>query len=263
MARYKMMVLLLGLLATTSFAGSDETSLRFGRMAYNKPGLFLYNLVQKNAVGRIVSCDTIGLFCSSLRMPYMDSQCRMTWYLLEEDEIQRYKLKDVNNSYTGIGQDDSSLFIHPPRDGRFQVLQFCPYPYFYSNKSSWHWDFKIGSHWGIDSLYPIKEADTFRIDYQLAGEKSLINTVSGPIQCCYVAAKSTSRFGVARSNFYLDNDKGIVSFEMIPVDGTKYEFSLIQYVNSLDTIHFSKDVIRLYRNNAFPEIILKRVNFLY
>lgn len=137
--------------------------------------------------------------------------------------------KNYDNSYTINDITDSMLFIHPPRDGKYRILQFCPYPYFINGTPDgvWNWDFEIGPYWATPPTYPILGVDTFRISYTYCPGQSICTT--GNAMTYTIFATSESKYGKATSLFTI-NSNGLIHWTAVPGNGHTFRFDLLERV---------------------------------
>ena len=213
----------------------------YAHFGYNKIGLFVYSCNIYDSTNRCLSTDTLALFCTGRIMEDMDSHTFMQWKTIGLANGQ-YIVKGYSNGYdfTGLMLDDTLLYIHPPRYGKYKVLEFCPFPLIQSRQSIWKWDLDIGEQWAIDSIYPIKYGATFYNIYTKRGEVE-IETNNGKLRCLHVAASSTSIFGQAFSNFYINDQLGLVRFDMQPINKMKHEFTFMNKITSYDSFKFDPE----------------------
>jgi len=240
--------LIMGCLVVQFTACVKKTQkLAFNGMGYYQPNLFVFDVETKNAANKPIRHDTLGLFCSDIRFITPDSQYMMLWNTLSSDKVGKYHVvnSELINSLTGLGYDDTFLFIHPPRHGFYRILQFCPYPNFFGRSelgSNWDWTLNIGQQWAIDTLFPVVFEDTFETKYKL---DSIITrrTVFGDLECYKIIATETSKYGISTGCFYLNNQYGLVNFEFRALDKYVIKFSLIAVLQGMEGIGINKDFI--------------------
>lgn len=229
-------------LNSTVYGQGKIPSLVFKDMGFCCNNVFIYSMEQTDAHGKVVIIDTLGLFCADRQNLSEAGKKLMTdahwnnlmkWNFLVGTGDKKYDLNvsKPEDGVTGISVDSEYLFIHPVRHNYLKLLQFCPYPYFYSKDSlgaMWKWDFSVGSSlWSIDKLYPFNgTAEVMHITYTLADTATLA-TKKGRLFCYKVNCVSKSRFGVSAAVYWLNKDYGMVSFSAQPVNHNTYQFDLI------------------------------------
>ena len=137
------------------------------------------------------------------------------------------------------------FFIHPPRYGRYRLLQFCPFPLYYSGRDEWTWDMTIGKGWAIDSVYAIDSTEIFHITYH-SDSMVRISTAYGNLPCHKITALSTSGFGNTSAAFYFNENLGLMYWHTMTVDGQGFEFKLLEKTGKVDSGSFYSDVVNLY-----------------
>lgn len=230
------------ILTTCAFCQKDK-ALSFAKMGYNKPGLFVYKVTQTDKNNKEFRTDTLGLFCTA--QPTFGEQTVMQWQYLAKGKNGDMEIpkNQYNNSFTGIGVDDTSLFIHPARE-HFRVLQFCPYPFIQNNKKigePWTWEFIVGQHWAAPPLYPVKGNDTFHITYSITNTL-LLDTKFGKLFCYRVAGTSLSKFGKSTAEYFVNNEFGIVDFSVTVVNNQSFRFTLIEKKKGMEALKINEEI---------------------
>jgi hypothetical protein len=213
---------------------------------YSQPALYVY-AVAISAAGASV-CDTMGLFCTDLAMRNDEG------YIMQWNRVKRMgdtyvvppETEDV--SFTSLVADDSMLYIHPPRTGRYRPLQFCPYPYFEIHQSAWQFTLVAGSLWATDTLVPIPidATDTFVSNYRLAD--TMQNCYGNADDSVVVVARTTSRHGQSTARYCYDAHSGLRNFDVYTWYGTHYHFSLIDKKTGQGNVSFSESLKWLMLN---------------
>ncbi len=236
---------LLCLLFSCSPHGDNHKPIVFTNIGYNTKSLFIFEVNRSDSNSNHMGKDTLGLFCTDLDHPRCVGQKYCQWEFLAMKN-GTYRLNEhkciAGDEWDAIKTCDSELFLHPARE-RYQVLQFCPYPYFKSHikiGSKWTWIFKVGKVWAIDSLYPIKanEPITISTEYQLKNTET-VSTVFGKLPCYHVEGISSFVYGHSYSTFYLNEDYGLVHFKSKTTQGITYDFTLIKKVSGIDSMKFN------------------------
>jgi hypothetical protein len=238
------------LVASILFSCRNEVSapigFDFNQMGYNHPGLSVYKVTQTDSAHNTVRIDTVGLFCSDAIYPD-NGFCISQWQFLSLAN-DGYCLKNKSNSfYEGTEVSDTGLMIHPARSC-FRILQFCPYPFFHNESrigSTWEWDnFEIGGQWTDESTLPFKydkgSNETFNMYYTFK-DTMTCKTVFGSLHCNNVTAISKSRYGNSYASFYLNNNYGLVNFDVSALNKINYKFDLISVVRNMDSIRFNRE----------------------
>lgn len=253
MAKYRYILTGVTMLTFIS-CSNDRSKIDLVNAGYGSDNLFIYEVSQIDANHK-VKIDTLGLFCSNVLMPESDSEKLMEWQFLTCAKSGDYTINTdrYNNLSTGILNNDSILFIHPPRFGPFRILQFCPYPYIEKNETSWTWNFPIGAVWSIDSLYNPSDVDTFHIVYTMMN-KTLVNSPYGNLSCYKINAVSKSKYGQAHSEFYYNNQYGFINLNMTSTNKISFRFKLLEKRKGLESMKFYSSFYTICNENKLKQI---------
>jgi len=218
-------------------------------MGYGKAGVFVFRVTQTDGNGRLLRIDTIGLYCTDA----LNERTAMQWQFVSSGKNGEVvpDEKRYDGSWTRNEVNDSELFIHPPREDCFRILQLCPYPYFFNNTNngSWTWDFAVGPNWATPPWYPIKKIDTFHVSYRNTGIV-LMDTHFGKLNCHKVTAISKSVFGKSTADYYLTNDLGIVNCTMTAVNGQTFRFELVRKMAGEEALAPNRDFASIQKRRA-------------
>jgi hypothetical protein len=145
--------------------------------------------------------------------------------------VLRYEYTNGNwSSSSGAIENEKNVWIHPPRDNLFRVLEFNPFPYIqtpYEKGNSWKWDLTIGSGWG-DERWKIFEGSIHNAyDYTIA---DVVNkpTPLGELTCYKIESTATSRIGSTYLEAYFNESFGFVTLDYTNIDGSKLLMELIE-----------------------------------
>lgn len=137
---------------------------------------------------------------------------------------------DSSYSISGGVENDANIWIHPPRDLYFEILELNPFPYVkrpLKPGHSWTWKLSIGDSWS-DSRWKVWEGTisnqyTYRID-----SKQSIKTPLGQLECYIIKSKAESRIGDTYLLAYYNEDYGFVKLEYTNIDGSKTLLDILQ-----------------------------------
>lgn len=214
--------------------------IQYAGTGYNTPALFVYYATHQDKNGKLLRRDTLGLFCAPETWTVQDvTENYISWAELGIKQGQYY-VKGVNNSCTGAIVTDSSLFLHPHRDGYYKALECCSYPYFSKMKrigDKFTWQLAIGAFWASDN-YPIKTEDVFSTTYQLA-DTGIINTLKGRQFHHHYTATTSSVYGTSYASYYLCNNVGLTKFMVTDIDQSVYKFDLADRIEGVNAMKFN------------------------
>ena len=134
--------------------------------------------------------------------------------------------KDTNflqESRTGVIDNEKNIWIHPPRVGYFKILELNPFPYIqepYEVGNTWEWSLLIGEHYGdkhwrewsgnIENTYKYEITD-------IVSKK----TAFGEIECYEITSIGTGKFGETKLVSWFNFDYGFVKLDYTNIDSSK------------------------------------------
>mgnify|MGYP001814139014 CR=1 FL=1 len=135
-----------------------------------------------------------------------------------------YQLQhDESFNMSGAVENEANMWIHPPRDSYFSILELNPFPYIkapYKAGTQWDWELTIGSQWG-DARWKEWEGNIVNnYTYKILGSMILKTTI-GSLECLIVEATATSSLGETSLISYFNKDYGFVKLEYNNIDGSK------------------------------------------
>tara|TARA_Y100001949_G_C15927854_1_gene304236 strand:+ start:233 stop:955 length:723 start_codon:yes stop_codon:yes gene_type:complete len=140
---------------------------------------------------------------------------------------------------TGIVENETNLWIHPPRTGAFKMLELYPYPYIKHTTDSWEDMMIIGGHW-IDS---IDNKEKIRLDFHYENtENQAIETPLGKLACTITEGQSIGLLGTYSLTSYYHPSYGFVRLKYHIAQNTTVDFWLVD-VNSSEPIKNPLDLI--------------------
>lgn len=137
--------------------------------------------------------------------------------------------KAFSNSMSGVIENENNIWMHPPRDKYFRILELNPFPFInapYEVGNEWEWTLGIGSGWG-DVRWKVWEG---RIEnkykYKITDKKK-IKTALGEIDCFVIESTAKSRIGETQLTSFFNPEYGFVRLNYINIDGSKTNLELI------------------------------------
>lgn len=220
----------------TTAANGQKTSLPHD---YNSRRIYLYSVHATDSTGNLKYTDTLGLLCTDRKWRVDSTQNLISWLYLATSKGRLTLNPDVvNNSYTGVISNVTELFLHPPRENRYVILEVCPFPYLLFPLTSgkiWTYDLEVGDHYANHAVQ-WKGNELFYSSYKVKGETT-ISLPAGNQRCMQIHATNTSRFGISHADFYYNNLNGMVRLRYKPIDRSTIDISFIKsyYDESLFT----------------------------
>lgn len=147
-----------------------------------------------------------------------------------------YKYPQVNgerkfSSSTGVIENEKNVWIHPPRDRLFRILEINPFPFIqtpYEIGNKWNWSLKIGSYWGDERWQTWEESIENQYDYEIVDKKK-VNLQIGEVDCYLIESTATSSIGKTKLLAYFNMELGFVKLDYTNIDSTKTVLELIEF----------------------------------
>lgn len=197
---------------TSFFVVQTRTSIYYSRK------VFTFNVEIKKASESYVS-KKIYLTTFNEYWPF-DEQKWVGW---------AEKLQDIKTKETGVAETPAEIFLHPPRENEYAILEFSPFPIVHfplSVGKEWAWSLEIGSPWANKA--GIKNFDKdykFEHSYKVISDTTFVfNTRK--IKCFKIEANCRSPYGKSRLFSYFNDEFGFVKMDYLNMDNSRFIFSL-------------------------------------
>jgi hypothetical protein len=139
--------------------------------------------------------------------------------------------EDAPFSISGVIENEANIWMHPPRDHYFKILELNPFPYIkapYEVGTKWTWNLLIGSQWG-DERWKTWEGN-IENDYQYEiTNKKMLATNFGNLECLVVASTAKSSLGETALTAYFHSKYGFVQLDYTNIDGSQTKLTLTKY----------------------------------
>jgi hypothetical protein len=139
-----------------------------------------------------------------------------------------YSSTDKKN--TGIIENDSLVFMHPPRSNQYAILEYCPFPQIqfplYIGKS-WNFDLEVGGVW-LKAIKRNVEGQTMvTSSYTVIGKISwYCPFLKKDIDCYEIKAIGNTKFGNTSLQAYFSEVYGFVYLDYETLNNDKFIFTL-------------------------------------
>ena len=149
--------------------------------------------------------------------------------------LSYYYLKGENREKAGFAsssgaiENEANVWIHPPRDKYFRMLELNPFPFVkFPPKAdhTWKWKLDVGSRWGDPRWKTWEGTQHIRYTYRIAGQEK-IKTVFGELECWVVQARATCAIGQTELVSYFHPRYGFVRLRYVNIDGSKTDLELV------------------------------------
>ena len=150
--------------------------------------------------------------------------------------VLQYKYPQMDStinfsSKTGVIENQNNVWLHPPRDRFFRILEINPFPFIqtpYEIGNKWEWSLSIGKNWGDERWKTWEESIENKYVYEITGKKRLTTKV-GNIDCFEIKSTATSSIGKTHLVSYFNEEMGFVKLEYTNIDFTKTFLELIDF----------------------------------
>lgn len=144
----------------------------------------------------------------------------------------KYILFDESSfSMSGVIENEANLWMHPPRDYYFRILELNPFPYIkvpYEIGNKWNWSLKIGDGWADERWKVWKGTIDNEYKYEII-DKIKLETEFGKLDCYVIESSAKSRIGKTKLTAFFNEKYGFVKLNYKNIDGTKTNLELIEY----------------------------------
>lgn len=128
-------------------------------------------------------------------------------------------------SRTGVVDNTSNIWLHPPRIGPLKILNLSAYPFVKFPVivgDTWAYDMTIGRNWSHKDFGGLWKTDTdkFIHHYNVIGECSLvINRQS--LSCFQISSITKSKIGQSSCTFYFSEEYGFLRMSFFSLNGSE------------------------------------------
>lgn len=130
---------------------------------------------------------------------------------------------------TGIIEDKTRVWLHPPRMDRFSIIEYSPFPqihYPLQVGNKWNWTLTPGSNWVSEEL-GITEDITLRYQFIIKDKINVFLSALHSSQSCFlVIGESIDNNGYSCFEGYYSSELGFVKMIFSNRDGSIITFNL-------------------------------------
>lgn len=211
--------------SSTTAAVSRPTSLPAGEKILSKNRRFVY-LVRWYAPGATTATlDTVTMTASGAPSHIEPTQMGITW-LFRADTLWTSGFKE------GVGavENKEEFWLHPPRYGRYRILELNPFPHIKLPATSgrtWEWSvYPPGDYYGNPAWATWKGIMQVRFRYTLGGIVPLA-TPLGNLPCYRIQAAGTTKLGTTALEAYFHPAYGFVRLNYRNIDGSRVQLEMV------------------------------------
>lgn len=216
--------LILGLIAVSALHGcanEKEDNSTDSLPLYKREREFLFLATHSDDTGKPADLDTLIFVTSSA--------------IFFEEAGQTYSSWSSKGKWgpsgTGITENDTSVWIHPPRNGVYKKLELSPFPvvkYPLEIGNQWTWKLLVGNHYSIPGHAEWGEKpELFTSNYHITGKEPL-STKLGNIECYVIESSTESKFHQTELKAFYSTSYGFVRLEYYNIDKKRLVLELVK-----------------------------------
>lgn len=140
----------------------------------------------------------------------------------------KYRLQQIS-SQTGLIENEKNVWMHPPRDLLFKILELNPFPFIqrpYKIGNTWEWILSgIVESWGDKRWKTWKGTIQTKCIYIITGHKQTKISL-GNVLCWEITSVGKSSLGTTKLVSYFNEQLGFVKMEYVNIDGSQLVLEL-------------------------------------
>jgi len=147
---------------------------------------------------------------------------------------------DVSPFITGLIENEKNIWLHPPREFLFRILELNPFPYIkypFQIGHTWNWDLEIGGQWGDKRWKEWTGNITNKYQYKITDKKT-ISTAIGALECYVIESEAKSELGTTKLTSYFNEQFGFVKLDYTNIDSSTIE---------IDIKGFKKEIVNIFK----------------
>lgn len=135
------------------------------------------------------------------------------------------------NVYSGLVENNEKVWIHPPRQFFFKILELNPFPMIkkpYAIGQKWTNSLTIGEQYGDSRWREWKGNIVNESSYEIMGD-TVLDSNLGKLQCYVIEATGESELGETSLTSYFNENYGFVKLDYRNIDGSVIVLELKKY----------------------------------
>lgn len=132
----------------------------------------------------------------------------------------------LGGAKSGCIENFRNLWLHPPRDLLFKILQLNPFPFVqapYTVDNQWYGQLTIGNFWADNRWEVWEDPITSTMSYKITSIETIQSEI-GPIECLVISAKAESELGETSLTNWYNSTHGFVRMEYYNIDNSVLHF---------------------------------------
>lgn len=135
------------------------------------------------------------------------------------------------SSHSGVIENEKNIWMHPPRDQYFRILELNPFPFIkapYEVGNTWQWELGIGGFWGDERWKTWEGSINNEYRYEITDKKA-ITTIFGDLEVYEITATAQSELGETGLTALFDEQYGFIELDYENIDGSRTLLELVEY----------------------------------
>lgn len=144
----------------------------------------------------------------------------------QTEVVISYKPDERRYENTGIVENESNIWLHPPRTGAFSTLESCPFPYLkmpLKKGQNWSDKLEVGEQWSQGKW---TGKMSFDIEYEILGDEEIRNRKLD-IDFWVIEGIASSQVGTSKLIAHYNPEIGFIQLQYTTLDGETISFLLI------------------------------------
>jgi len=140
-------------------------------------------------------------------------------------------IKGAPYSMSGAIENEANIWIHPPREHYFKILELNPFPFIkapYKIGTKWTWSLTIGNGYSDDRWKTWEGLIENKYQYEITN-KRVLETAIGDLECFVIESSAESRMGQTALKAYFHPEFGFVRLNYTNIDGSKTNLVLMEH----------------------------------
>lgn len=137
-------------------------------------------------------------------------------------------------SITSVIENRVNIWLHPPREALFSILELNPFPYVkfpIEIGKRWDWELSIGDHYGDNRWKTWSGRITNSYNYEVIRRISL-DTNFGKLECYEIQSKAVSELGTTSLKSWFNEEFGFVKLKYVNIDQSILTLTLVDKKNN-------------------------------
>lgn len=136
--------------------------------------------------------------------------------------------KGASTHKTGLIENEKNIWLHPPRQFLFEILELNPFPFIkypLQIGNTWNWELAIGDQWADKRWKEWTGNILNKYQYKIT-RKETLNTAVGSLECYVVESEAKSELGTTRLTSYFNEQFGFVKLMYTNIDKSTIEINI-------------------------------------